>query len=229
MAILPHYKDGLQMGLSSYTNALLLAANVPEIFTVPTDENGFLANYVTFGRGAATTDNFYAQVFNSADATDRAVNGTFASDTAWTKGADWTISGGVANCAGASNTDLSQVATTLPLINGQAYYCTFTMTRSAGSLALSLGGGTPGTTRSSAATFSEIIYAGSTQTILFDATGFTGTLDNVTIIPCAAVPGDTTTGTSPIQNPNGFYLGGNATAISIVSASTPIITASFFK
>jgi len=338
MAHLPAYKEGLLPGLGSYTDALLLAANVPELFTIPTDNTGLKAKYVKFGRGQATTDNFYAQVFSTDDATDRATNGTFAeyvtngaftTDTGWTKGTGWTIAAGVADASGAISTALSQtsaitliagytytitytvsrsagsvtpsiggtsgtarsssatfvetivagttqllaftgsgftgtidnvsvtawglgtgwttdgataiatggISTNLtqtvnaayPLVSGQTYYCTYTTTRSAGSVALDIGGGTPGATVSSSTTTAAILTAGSTQVLTFTATGFTGTIDNVTIIPCASVPGDTTTGLASVQNPDGFFLNGSAAKISIVSAATPIITASYFK
>lgn len=457
MAILPAYNSAatLQSGLGNYTLAKLLAANVPEVFTVPTDENGVKAKYVVFGKGQATTDNFYAQAFTADDATDRATNGTFAeyvtngafgSDTGWTKGTGWSITGGkgvvaashvastvltqtaaiallpyysytltytvaltshvtngtfaadtdwtkgagwtigtgtaigtatsatleqdcpqtlvegrtytvaftlgsnaggsvavslgggtpgtsrstdatftqvitagatqkvtftgtgwtgtlddvtitavgtitpsvggtagtarstaatfteaivsdastqtilftadanfvgtidsvsvtawvlgtgwttdgsTAIATGAIDTDLSQTANpAYPLVSGQTYLVTYTMGYTAGTTAVSLGGGTAGTARGSSATFAEIITAGTTQAILFDAAGFTGTIDNVTIIPCAKVAGDESTGFASQQNPAGFDLNGKASAISVVSAGTPIITASFFK
>lgn len=336
MANLPPYSEGLQTG--GYTNALLLAANVPELFTVPTDPDGLKAKWVKFGKGQATTDNFYAQAFTTAEATDRATNGTFAeyvtngafgSDASWTKGTGWTIAAGVATATGAISTALSQtsaitliegytytitytvtrtagtvtpsiggtagtarstdatftetivagstqllaftgagfsgtidnvsvtawvlgtgwttdgttaiatgaISTALsqtaniayPLVEGQTYLLTYTTTRSAGSIAASLGGGTAGATVSSSTTTVEVLTAGATQAISFATTGFTGTVDTVSIIPCAKVPGDVTTGLAPVQNPDGFFLNGNIAKISVVSAATPIITASFFK
>lgn len=339
MAKLPTYntQGGLQTGLGNYTLAKLLAANVPEVFTVPTDENGIKAKYVTFGTGKATTDNFYAQVFTTDDGTDRTTNGTFAeyvtngtfaADTDWTKGTGWTIAAGVATATGAISTALSQasaitliagftytitytvtrsagsvtpsiggtagtarsssatfvetivagttqliaftgsgftgtidnvsvtawglgtgwttdgstaiatgaISTDLtqtvnrayPLVEGQSYLLTYTTTRSAGSVTANIGG-TSGATVSSAVTTTEIIIAGATQVITFDASGFTGTIDNVSIIPCAKVPADDATGLAAIQNPPGYALGGTASTISIVSAGTPIVTASFYK
>lgn len=340
MAKLPAYNNGapLQSGLDNFTVANLLAANVPEYITIPTDDQGIKAKYVTFNTGNATTDNFYAKVFDSNQDDDRAeggnltsyvTNGAFASDTGWTKGTGWSISAGVGTATGAISTalsqtsastliqgqtytitftvtaftagtitpnvggtagtarssaatfsetivagstqvlsfttagftgsiddvivtpwvygtgwadgsstatattatsDLSQTArTTTPLVSGQTYYVVFDATRSAGSVAVSLGGGTAGTSRSSSATFSEMITAGSTQAIAFTGTGFSGTIDNVVITPCASVPGDSTTGAASEQNPKGYFLNGNAATISIASAATPIVTANFYK
>lgn len=222
-------KDGTPQG-GSFTLSNLLAAAVPEIMTVPTDDSGVKAKYVVFGRGQATTDNFYVQVFNENAGTDRVTNGAFATDTSWTKGTGWTIAAGVADAAGAISTALTQeCAGTLQLVSGQSYLTTFVLTRAAGSITLSLGGGTAGTSRASSATFTEVITAGTTQTISFNTTGFTGTLDSVTIIPCASVPIDNTSGNSAIQNPQSLALGNNALNVSIVSAATPIITATFYK
>lgn len=342
MVYLPAYREGagnLQSCLGNYTLSRLLAANIAENFTVPTDENGKLARFVTFGRGAATTDNFFAQGFNAQDATDRVTNGTFAeyvtngtfaSDTGWTKGTGWTIAAGVATATGAISTTLSQnaaialipgysytvtftitsftagtiavklgggtagtargsaatfvetivagtdgtitfvtagftgsidnvtvsgwilgagwttdgstaiatgaISTTLnqtanplfPLVQGQAYLFTCDITRSAGSITPALAG-TAGTARSSSATFAEVIIAGSTQTLGFTTSGFTGTVDNVTITPAPSVPIDATTGLSGEQNPAGYFLDSTVSLISIVSAGTPTITANFYK
>jgi len=106
-------------------------------------------------------------------------NGTFASDTIWTKGVGWTIAAGVATAAGAISTALSQTSI-LTLVEGQAYRVTYTITRSAGGLIPSVGG-TSGTERVLSGTYSEVIIAGSTQAIAFTGSSFTGTLDTVSI------------------------------------------------
>lgn len=338
MAILPSYQTQngpLQSCLGNYTVSNVLAANVPEIITVPTDQNGKLANWVTFGKPSA--GDFYAQAYDAANSIDRVTNGTFAeyvtngtftTDTGWTKGTGWTIAAGVATATGAISTALSQTAAialipgytytitytttrsagtitpslggtagtarnsaatfveqivagsdgtiaftgagftgtldnisvtgwvlgtgwttdgstaiatgaistalsqtanaAYPLVQGQAYLVTFDATRSAGSVTLSLGG-TAGTARSTAATFSEAIIAGSTQAISFGTSGFTGTIDNVVIKEAPSVPIDSTTGLSPEQNPLGYFLNGAVSAIGIVSAGTPVVTANFYK
>ncbi len=110
-------------------------------------------------------------------------NGTFASDTAWTKGAGWSIAAGVATAAGALNTAISQTA--VPIIAGVPYVVTYTITRSAGSIRPSVGG-TNGTSRNSAGTYTETIIAGSSNSLIaFTGTGFTGTLDTVSMVQSA--------------------------------------------
>lgn len=106
-------------------------------------------------------------------------NGTFVGDTGWTKGTGWTIAAGVATATGAISTALEQAAG-ITIIQGKSYIVKYTITRSAGSITPSLGG-TAGTARSASGTYSEEIIAGSTQTISFGTSGFTGTLDNVSV------------------------------------------------
>lgn len=147
----------------------------------------------------------------------------------WILGTGWTTDGTTAIATGAISTAMSQTANSAyPLVQGQAYLVTFDATRSAGSVTLSLGG-TAGTARSTSATFSEAIIAGSTQAISFGTSGFTGTIDNVVIKPAGSVPIDATTGLSPEQNPPGYFLNGTVGSISIVSAGTPVITANFYR
>lgn len=147
----------------------------------------------------------------------------------WTLGTGWTTDGATAIATGAISTTITEAALTPGLVSGQVYLVTFTATRAAGSIAVSLGGGSAGTSRSSSATFSEIITAGSAQDITFTGSSFTGTIDNVSVTKCIAVPGDVTTGTAGDLNPPGYMLNRKCSAISIVSAGTPIVTDSYFK
>lgn len=130
------------------------------------------------------TDEKLIMVYVDNGLQEHVTNGTFATDTGWTKGAGWTIGSGVATAAGAISTAISQNAG-VTINAGQPYVVTMTITRDAGSLTPSLGG-TAGTARSSAGTYSEIIIAGASQTIAFTGSGFTGTLDTVTIKPAAS-------------------------------------------
>jgi hypothetical protein len=106
-------------------------------------------------------------------------NGTFATDTGWTKGTGWTIGSGVATATGGISTAIEQTAA-ITLVEGQAYSVSYTITRSAGTLTPSVGG-TSGTAQNASGTYTEVIVAGSNQTLAFTGTGFTGTLDNVSI------------------------------------------------
>lgn len=115
-----------------------------------------------------------------ADAVELVTNGTFASDTSWTKGTGWTIAAGVASsdASQAGNSDLEQNQAGGLLQNGVAYQVTYTITLSAGTITPMIGG-TAGTTRNSSGTFQETIYAGATQVIAMRADAdFNGTVDN---------------------------------------------------
>lgn len=108
----------------------------------------------------------------------RCVNGDFATDTIWTKGAGWTISGGT-GVASAISAALSQPIS--GLVQGNTYAVKYTITRTAGSLRPSIDG-TNGTSRSASGTYTDNIVAGAGGVLSFTGTGFTGTIDNVTVI-----------------------------------------------
>lgn len=153
------------------------------------------------------TDEKLIMVFVDNGLKEHAANGAFASDTDWDKGSGWSIGSGVATAAGAISTAISQDAE-LTINAGQPYVVTMTITRDAGSLTPSVGG-TAGTARSSAGTYSEIIIAGSTQVLAFTGASFTGTLDNVSVKPAASTGFD-------ILPTSGYTI--NGTTLSLSSA-----------
>lgn len=181
MAILKEiheYVDGTgAIPAETYVNNFVLAANVPELLTVPSTAThcifaGDVDIWVSFfGNG------FPTEIGENGDFAEYVDNGDFATDTIWTAGTGWEITGGEAVATTAA-TALSQTIATLEA--GRAYTVTFTATRSAGSVQVSLGG-TAGTARSTSATFSEVIVCGSTTTLAFTGTGFSGTIDDVKI------------------------------------------------
>ena len=106
-------------------------------------------------------------------------NGTFSSDTLWTK-TTWTIAAGVADIVGASTDTMTQAISITP---GVAYLVTFTVTSFTAGTVTAILGGTSGTARGSAATFAEIIRAGSTNSLInFSASAATLSIDDVTIL-----------------------------------------------
>jgi len=109
-------------------------------------------------------------------------NGTFASDTVWTKGTGWTITGGAAVKTAGTASLLSQAAS---VSAGQVYQIVFTVTRTAGTLTPQLTGGTAvsGTAVSASGTYIRFLTALSGNTTLsFSAdSSFAGTVDNVSI------------------------------------------------
>ena len=106
-------------------------------------------------------------------------NGDFASDTLWTK-TTWTIAAGVASIAGAATDTMTQAISITP---GVTYLVTFTVTSFTAGTVTAILGGTSGTARGSAATFAEVIKAGSTNNLInFSASAATLSIDNVTIL-----------------------------------------------
>ena len=109
---------------------------------------------------------------------DLVVNGAFAADTDWTKGAGWSIAAGVAT----STNSASALSQDGAYETGRNYVLTFTVTTyTDGTITPSIGG-TDGTARSSAATFTETIKCGSSTLLAFTtATLASLAIDNVTV------------------------------------------------
>jgi hypothetical protein len=116
---------------------------------------------------------------------DLVTNGAFAADTDWTKGAGWTISGGVAVATGVGAfVVLSQTIGSVTA--GKFYRVTVDATISAGSVFAHLAGGSPDTFGLSAGTNSCVIRSGGDSiNLMSGGGGFTGTIDNVTVTELA--------------------------------------------
>jgi len=107
-------------------------------------------------------------------------NGGFDSDTAWTKGASWTISAGVATAAASSATTYQNVG----LVAGRSYLVQWTVTTlSAGVVAVCGGGAVITYWKSAAGTYSAIflVPAVSNANVEIKCSGFTGTIDNISV------------------------------------------------
>lgn len=116
-------------------------------------------------------------------ASDTIVNGVFAADTDWSKGAGWTIAAGVATATAASGTTLTQSQS---LTAGKVYKFVFTVSGySAGAVQARFGGGTAvlGTSRTANGTYTEYLTAVTGNTSVgFITTGSTTlNIDNVTL------------------------------------------------
>jgi hypothetical protein len=114
-----------------------------------------------------------------------AVNGAFAADSGWTKGAGWTISDGAARfTATGSFSNLSQAGTASN--TAKFYKLGFDHTRAAGGFDVRFGGATagsnvaPGIATSGAKTYRVRPRAAGGNIVFVANTTFTGTIDNVT-------------------------------------------------
>lgn len=115
-------------------------------------------------------------------------NGTFDTDTGWLKGATWSIGSGVATCTTASGNSLYQSLVSVGVTPGKVYVITYTLTRTAGSLIVSLGSSLTdtGKARTASGTYTDTVYCGIDSVIYFYAYGsFAGTLDDISVKECA--------------------------------------------
>ena len=111
-------------------------------------------------------------------------NGAFASGaTGWTLGAGWTVPGTTAIGTATSDTLTSS---TLLGVSGRRYLINYTITRSAGSVTVSIGG-VSGTTRSAAGTYQDYITASGAGALTFTGGSFTGTVDDITVYAVGGV------------------------------------------
>ena len=109
-------------------------------------------------------------------------NGDFASDTNWTKGTGWTISGGVATCDGTQTTSTDLIQTN-DLTDGVTYAVTYTVSGyTAGSVYGWINGNLL-TARSANGTFTDYInLTGVNASIGLRAVStFAGSIDNISI------------------------------------------------
>lgn len=143
----------------------------------------------------------------SQEGSELITNGDFATDSNWVKGANTTISGGSMNFFNATSGSYQTGVTTSNIF----YTVTYSISNySAGTIGIILNG-TPasnGTIRSSNGVFTEIIQAPSLSfgTVLFNAIGFTGSIDNVSVKEVGQnwdFGGDWTVGENKIIHPAG--------------------------
>ena len=118
--------------------------------------------------------------------TEHVSNGTFDSDTSWTKDAGVTIGSGVCAFVGVSDgTGLRQGgALAVPLVMGRSYQITFTISSySAGGVKVFCGSTSVGTNRTANGTYTEtLVCSGDTTLRIYAAaSGFTGSIDNVSV------------------------------------------------
>lgn len=167
-------------------NTIKTTDNVTSFSTLAEQADAFFQTFSGTGSQTAFTlstdqgtESEGLMIFVNKGLQESVTNGSFATDSDWTKGTGWTIGSGVATASGAISTAISQTSA-VTLVAGQAYAVTYTITRSAGGLIPSVGGYS-GTERTASGTYREVIVCGSTQTLAFTGNGFTGTLDNVSI------------------------------------------------
>ena len=117
---------------------------------------------------------------------DVVTNGSFATDSDWNLLAGWTISGGKANALSLSGVSMNQ---DVGITVGKTYKITYTISEYvSGSYKSIVGGASQGSARSSNGTFTDYINAatGSNGRLYLQGNGgFTGSIDNVSVIEWA--------------------------------------------
>ena len=106
-------------------------------------------------------------------------NGTFDTDTWWTKQASWTITGGKAVSDGSSGTLSTPFL--FELVEGADYLVTLDVERSGGGFQLNLGGTTATTINTSGAKSVTLAMGTSHTKLIISGFAFNGTLDNITL------------------------------------------------
>ena len=133
----------------------------------------------------------YAVVPVPTEGAELVTNGDFATDTNWTKGTGWTISGGSLN--GSSST--SSTYQNNGLVNGTMYIATYIVSNYvSGSVQIKLGGSL-GQARTSNGTYTEVLTATQVITWLV-GNNFTGSIDNVSVKEYTSADMDVTRATA---------------------------------
>lgn len=111
---------------------------------------------------------------------EKVVNGGFSTDTDWTKGTGWSISGGVATKVAGTASNLTPAVALVPTV-GKVYEVVYTLTHTAGTATISFGAGA-GSAKSASGTYTEKLLASTTGnlTVAADAS-FAGTIDNISV------------------------------------------------
>jgi hypothetical protein len=125
----------------------------------------------------------YKELFDGTGIEELVTNGSFSSDTGWTKGTGWTISSNVASCDGTQSAEslLTQVRTKVIHVE---YIYTFTISNySAGTIAVRYGTSYTGTSRSANGTYTETLrqlFEYNNNALAADSS-FVGSIDNFSV------------------------------------------------
>lgn len=195
---------GAGYGTGTYSTGTYSSTNTSAYYLRTWTISNFGGNLVACPRGGGIYE--WAP---ATSASELVTNGSFTgSATGWTLGTNWAYG---ANNAAATLSDaaLSQSITLEPM----AYYILeCDITQAAGSVQISLGGTNVGASVGASANIQRTVYggnAGGTATLAFTGTGFTGTVDNVTVkqlMTAEAMTNAPTQNTCVLVTPDGFIM-----------------------
>ena len=116
---------------------------------------------------------------------DVVINGNFATDSDWTKGTGWSISGGSANCDGSQTGTTSLTPALNNVVNNVTYIVEYTISNyTSGSISIKLGNTGYGAVRTANGTYTEEITAQATtfpRSQINADVDFIGSIDNVSV------------------------------------------------
>ncbi len=109
-------------------------------------------------------------------------NGTFVSDSGWTKGTGWSISGGSASCDGTQTSDSYLSSNVMSIESGKSYVASFDLTVTAGAVDLKFAGTTKYTHQSNGtSTYTIVANSNSSDLDIVANQHFIGSVDNISV------------------------------------------------
>ena len=142
----------------------------------------------------------YAVIPVPTEGANVVINGDFTTDSDWSKGTGWTISGGSANCDGSQTGTTSLTPSLDNVVNNVTYIVEYTISNyTSGSISIKLGNTGYGAVRTANGTYTEEIKALATtfpRSQINANSSFTGSIDNVSVKEYTAADMDVTRATA---------------------------------
>ena len=133
-------KNGLIETVASGIPRIDFLGNTKGALLLEPSRTNLIAQSQAFDNSYWTKSGASIQGDASTAGAEQVVNGNFATDSDWTKGTSWTISGGTANCDGTSTSALVPTVSLSPVV-GKSYQITYTISNfSSGFLRFYFGG-----------------------------------------------------------------------------------------
>lgn len=154
---------------------------IDKSFAITTEQSSSNNNLLTYLNADSVTRELFTVVSDGWIGVEVVVNGGFNSDTDWTKGTGWSISGGLAVSVATTNTNVSNTA--MSSNDNVTYRTSFEITAyTSGNVRMRAG--SFGSTHDEVGVFEQDIVSTSSSAILLSANftnGFVGSADNLSV------------------------------------------------